>query len=593
MNGIKFLLGYFWNNSKMYVIYTILSQLFISSLPLLSIVLPKYIIDELVGQQNIEKLVMYVSILVFGNFLGSILANYFKNKSFVEKSKLFILFQTELTENLAKADYEKIESKSFLDLKEKAPKVLYGNGQGFAVVFENFVSIIGNIFVFAGILGILSMLDFRLIILFVVLIGVNAWIEQKSKQKFVALDIEKAPIERKTNYFISLIESFQYGKEIRLYNLTEWLMDKVKKQLTESNNFYEQQLQEVNKAENFNSFTTLLREAITFAFLIFQVMSKKITIGNFTMYVAAVSNFSAALRDVLDSITNIRQFEGYFDSLEEYLMIPRKMYESSGDKIPQGDYRIEFKNVTFRYPNQTKDVLTNISFTIKQGEKLAIVGENGAGKTTLVKLICRLYDPTEGNILLNDIDIRKFSYEDYMKIIATVFQDFKLFSFELKENIAFNQSDIVSDAEIITLLEQNGFGEKLNNLDRGIHTPIFRDFYEDGFEPSGGEAQKIALARADFKGSPIIILDEPTAAMDPKSEFELYQRFNTLVEGKAAIFITHRLASTRFCDNINLLKKGTIVELGNHKSLLEKSGEYATLYNMQAQFYNEDVIINS
>jgi ABC-type bacteriocin/lantibiotic exporter with double-glycine peptidase domain len=570
-----------------------LSQLFISSLPLLSIVLPKYIIDELVGQQNIEKLVMYVSILVFGNFLGSILANYFKNKSFVEKSKLFILFQTELTENLAKADYEKIESKSFLDLKEKAPKVLYGNGQGFAVVFENFVSIIGNIFVFAGILGILSMLDFRLIILFVVLIGVNAWIEQKSKQKFVALDIEKAPIERKTNYFISLIESFQYGKEIRLYNLTEWLMDKVKKQLTESNNFYEQQLQEVNKAENFNSFTTLLREAITFAFLIFQVMSKKITIGNFTMYVAAVSNFSAALRDVLDSITNIRQFEGYFDSLEEYLMIPRKMYESSGDKIPQGDYRIEFKNVTFRYPNQTKDVLTNISFTIKQGEKLAIVGENGAGKTTLVKLICRLYDPTEGNILLNDIDIRKFSYEDYMKIIATVFQDFKLFSFELKENIAFNQSDIVSDAEIITLLEQNGFGEKLNNLDRGIHTPIFRDFYEDGFEPSGGEAQKIALARADFKGSPIIILDEPTAAMDPKSEFELYQRFNTLVEGKAAIFITHRLASTRFCDNIILLKKGTIVELGNHKSLLEKSGEYATLYNMQAQFYNEDVIINS
>jgi ATP-binding cassette subfamily B protein/ATP-binding cassette subfamily C protein len=322
-------------------------------------------------------------------------------------------------------------------------------------------------------------------------------------------------------------------------------------------------------------------------------MSKKITIGNFTMYVAAVSNFSAALRDVLDSITNIRQFEGYFDSLEEYLMIPRKMYESSGDKIPQGDYRIEFKNVTFRYPNQTKDVLTNISFTIKQGEKLAIVGENGAGKTTLVKLICRLYDPTEGNILLNDIDIRKFSYEDYMKIIATVFQDFKLFSFELKENIAFNQSDIVSDAEIITLLEQNGFGEKLNNLDRGIHTPIFRDFYEDGFEPSGGEAQKIALARADFKGSPIIILDEPTAAMDPKSEFELYQRFNTLVEGKAAIFITHRLASTRFCDNIILLKKGTIVELGNHKSLLEKSGEYATLYNMQAQFYNEDVIINS
>jgi ABC-type bacteriocin/lantibiotic exporter with double-glycine peptidase domain len=581
MNGIKFLLGYFWNNSKMYVIYTILSQLFISSLPLLSIVLPKYIIDELVGQQNIE------------NFLGSILANYFKNKSFVEKSKLFILFQTELTENLAKADYEKIESKSFLDLKEKAPKVLYGNGQGFAVVFENFVSIIGNIFVFAGILGILSMLDFRLIILFVVLIGVNAWIEQKSKQKFVALDIEKAPIERKTNYFISLIESFQYGKEIRLYNLTEWLMDKVKKQLTESNNFYEQQLQEVNKAENFNSFTTLLREAITFAFLIFQVMSKKITIGNFTMYVAAVSNFSAALRDVLDSITNIRQFEGYFDSLEEYLMIPRKMYESSGDKIPQGDYRIEFKNVTFRYPNQTKDVLTNISFTIKQGEKLAIVGENGAGKTTLVKLICRLYDPTEGNILLNDIDIRKFSYEDYMKIIATVFQDFKLFSFELKENIAFNQSDIVSDAEIITLLEQNGFGEKLNNLDRGIHTPIFRDFYEDGFEPSGGEAQKIALARADFKGSPIIILDEPTAAMDPKSEFELYQRFNRLVEGKAAIFITHRLASTRFCDNIILLKKGTIVELGNHKSLLEKSGEYATLYNMQAQFYNEDVIINS
>ena len=240
-------------------------------------------------------------------------------------------------------------------------------------------------------------------------------------------------------------------------------------------------------------------------------------------------------------------------------------------------------DVSFRYPGQNTYSLKNINLTINAGEKLAVVGENGAGKTTFIKLLCRLYDPTEGEILLDGICIKDISYDSYLKLIGAVFQDYKLFAFTLKENICFDHEE--NDENIIDILQKNGMGDKIVELDKGIHTSVYKTFDENGFEPSGGEGQKIALARAIYKDAPIILLDEPTSALDPKAENELYQNFYNIVKGKTAVFISHRMSSTRICDRIILFQAGKIIETGTHEKLMAQKGKYYELFQMQAQYY--------
>ena len=260
-----------------------------------------------------------------------------------------------------------------------------------------------------------------------------------------------------------------------------------------------------------------------------------------------------------------------------------KLREGIQGELPPGSYAIEFKNVSFRYPGSEKYILKGINLTITDGQKLSIVGENGAGKSTFVKLLIRLYDPTEGNIYLNGVNIKDIAYEQYMSIFSTVFQDYKLFSFSLKDNIALALP--LNEEKVLDVLMRVGLEEKLRKLPKGIGTAIFKNFDETGFEPSGGEGQKIALARALYKDAPVIILDEPTAALDPRAEYEIYQQFNDMVEGKTAVYISHRLSSTKFCDVIAVFSNGEIAEYGSHEELMNKCGIYSELFNMQAQFY--------
>ena len=260
------------------------------------------------------------------------------------------------------------------------------------------------------------------------------------------------------------------------------------------------------------------------------------------------------------------------------------MHESSGHPISEKTHIIEFRNVSFRYPGQKAWALHNINLTLHSGEKLSIVGENGSGKTTFVKLLTRLYDVTEGKILLDGRDIRSINLDEYRGLFSAVFQDFKLFSFTLRENVELDQN--LSDEEVVSYLEQAGLQEKINRLPNGISTQVNREFDEHGFEPSGGEAQKIALARALARSAPVVILDEPTAALDPRAEYDLYMRFAKLTEGKSAVFISHRLSSSQFCDHIAVFSNGRIIEYGTHEELVERNGIYSELYTLQAQFYD-------
>ncbi|MFS0986687.1 ABC transporter ATP-binding protein [Enterococcus durans] len=585
INSIKFFISYCWKHNKKYIVYTFLYQLIFSIMPLLLIILPKFIIDELISSQRIERLFLYVTILLGCQLIGGYLANYVKKQAFIQKSFLFITFQSELTKKIATADFERIESAEFLDHKEKASKFLYGDGQGFGAVFDHFASIMGNIFVFVGIMGIISTLNGYLLFIFIILSLSTSYFDNKIKQKYVDWDMEKAPIERKTTYLINIIESFQYAKEIRIFDLASWLTDKVEKHLREANVFYTNQVNESIKVENTNLISNFIRESITYIFLIVQFLSKKITIGDFSMYISAINTFNLLLKQVLASVATIRQYQNYFDSLLSYMQLPQmKNTNLTNKEIDFTAIEIVFNDVWFKYPNATHYTLKRINFKIKSGDRVAIVGENGAGKTTLIKLVCRLYRPTRGKILLNGIDIQKIDNKKYSELIATVFQDFKLFSFSIKDNLVFDNKRNISDSSIYHALKKNGFS--IGKYEKGLETSVYKNFDERGFEPSGGESQKLALARAELKQSPIIILDEPTAAMDPIAEMELYSRFNLLTKNKMTFFISHRLASTKFCDYIFYLADGEITEKGNHEELLNKKGLYSKIYLLQSELYS-------
>lgn len=309
-------------------------------------------------------------------------------------------------------------------------------------------------------------------------------------------------------------------------------------------------------------------------------------VGAITQYVASLTRVAANLSSLLQCLGTMRNNAPFLAAVFRYLDIPNNMYQGSltTEKRSDRQYEVEFRNVSFRYPNTEAWALKNVSMKFRVGSRLAIVGENGSGKTTFIKLLCRLYDPQEGQILLNGIDIRKYSYRDYMEIFSAVFQDFKLLSQPLGANVAGSahyDADRVRQA-----LAGAGFSPRLETLPEGLDTLLYKDFAENGVEISGGEAQKIAIARALYKDSPFIILDEPTAALDPMAEAEIYSKFDDIAGDRTTIYISHRLSSCKFCDEIAVFHQGTVVQQGRHENLVaDEGGKYYQLWHAQAQYY--------
>jgi ATP-binding cassette subfamily B protein len=333
--------------------------------------------------------------------------------------------------------------------------------------------------------------------------------------------------------------------------------------------------------------TTLITGFI-YVFTCLKAWGGAFDVGSVTQYVGAatamVGNIFAltGLTGVLETNT------GYLDQTFEFLDIPNAMYQGSLTTEKRSDrrYEVEFQNVSFRYPGSDIWALRNVNMKFKVGKRLAIVGENGSGKTTFIKLLCRLYDPQEGQILLNGIDIRKYRYDDYMNLFSVVFQDFQLICQPLGANVAGSMQ--YDRDRVYQALTDAGFGERLATMEKGLDTMIFRNLSEDGVDVSGGEAQKIAIARALYKDAPFIILDEPTAALDPIAEAEIYSKFDEITGDKTAIYISHRLSSCKFCDEIAVFHEGAVIQQGTHAALVaDENGKYYELWHAQAQYYTE------
>ena len=327
---------------------------------------------------------------------------------------------------------------------------------------------------------------------------------------------------------------------------------------------------------------------LAYLFVCLKGLGGAFPVGSVTQYVAAVTGLAQGMGDLIYGLGALRTNAFFLRDTFAFLDIPNAMYQGSLtlEKRSDRQYDIEFRDVSFRYPGSEQWALRHVNLKFQIGRRLAVVGRNGSGKTTFIKLLCRLYDPTEGEILLNGINIRKYNYAEYLSIFSVVFQDFKLLSLPLGQNVAASMDYDRARAE--ECLNKAGFGARLAALDKGLDTPLGRDFEENGVELSGGEAQKTAIARALYKNAPFIILDEPTAALDPLAEAEIYSKFSELVDDRTAIYISHRLSSCRFCDEIAVFDGGHLAQMGGHEALLaQPQGLYAQLWNAQAQYYTE------
>lgn len=334
------------------------------------------------------------------------------------------------------------------------------------------------------------------------------------------------------------------------------------------------------------SAVSVLFTGVVYVFVCLKALAGAFGLGAVTQYVTSITKVSGGMSNLVAAFGDMRNNAAFLELTYEFLDIPNNMYQGSltVEKRRDRKYQVEFRNVSFQYPGSESYALRNVNMKFEIGKRLAVVGMNGSGKTTFIKLLCRLYDPTEGEILLNGIDIRKYNYREYMDIFSVVFQDFQLFGLKLGENVA---AKVNYDRELVVdCLEKAGFSDRLARMKNGTETYLYKDYDKDGVDVSGGEAQKIAIARALYKNAPFIILDEPTAALDPIAEAEIYSKFDQIAGDKTAIYISHRLSSCKFCDEIAVFHEGAVIQQGTHAELVaDVTGKYYELWHAQAQYY--------
>lgn len=498
-----------------------------------------------------------------------------------------------IKERIAKTlgmEYEALETPEMLDRLQIAKRATAGDWQGVQGMMT-YMQVMGVQIISVTIaVAIMTTFNPWIILIIVVLSFAQFlffdYIRKKDKKEMWDAMM---PHWRKLEYMENVTTDFSYAKDIRLFGMQKYL---AKKQI----DVYDEELRHWIKSRQYWIYNTifahgisLLRQLIIIGWLVYSVVFNGLSIGNFTLYTASAAAFSNAINEILQALSALRERSAHTDDYRSFMDIPSVDDKAQTIPIPPADkYTFEFKNVSFKYRGQEKYALKNVNLTLHAGEKLAVVGLNGAGKSTFIKLLLRLYDVTEGCILMNGTDIRKFDRKEYYELFAPAFQDVMVFAFPVAENVSMKEPFNTDKAEAEKMLRLAGLGDKLDKLEKGVDTELLKVLYDDGVDLSGGEKQKLALARALYKKSKIIVLDEPTAALDALAEFRLYQSFNELVGDRTAVYISHRLSSTRFCDRVAMFKDGEMVEIGTHDSLMEADGAYADMFRVQAQYYVED-----
>ena len=550
----------------------------------------------------------YILAITGIHFLFSMIKNVSDKVGDEKEADMWNQFRKIFTDKQLSMDYADLENQEIQKQKQKAEENLFmfGNGLGqlvwnssdlARVVTGIIASVSLTVSLFKAKSGnkvMDSWLWIPAILAVMILLGYVYYLLEKKENHVFAKWTEGTVWFNRTFQFYGheLYDNTRRAKDVRIYGqekMAEREFEKMEAHNEEDNAY-------LNKMSFYKGFTYLAKgtgSALCYLFVVTKAALGAFGTGSIVQYVGVFTELANHVGFLMLSYLENRIYTEHLEKLFEYLDLPNNKYQG---KLPveknffcndgENDYEIEFRNVSFKYPGSDTYVLNHINTRLSIGKKQAFVGTNGAGKTTFVKLLCRLYDPTEGEILLNGIDIKKYDYEEYMSLFAFVFQDFKLFSFTLGQNIAANKNYDRNRVE--ECIKKVSFYDRYLAMEEELDTYLYQDISEKGLEISGGEAQKIALARALYKGTPMIVLDEPTAALDPFAEARVYEDFSLMVEHKTAIYISHRLSSCRFCDEITVFDSGRIVQKGTHTELVkDKTGQYFALWNAQARYYQK------
>ena len=475
----------------------------------------------------------------------------------------------------------------FIKLRDVAHTASDGNQEATEQIWHTLTELCKNVGGFAVYLTILSHLDPILLLVTIATCLAGFWIARRtSGWMYRHRDEEEAYITRK-RYIHRVAESVPVAKDIRIFGLQNWIND-LYASVHDVYLAFRLRAEKVKLlAELTEAVLTMARNGIAYGYLIQMALLEHLSVGEFLLYFTAISTFTQWVMGILQASLKLHTQSLDISRVREFLDYPEPFRFSGGAALPdRRPYELRLEDVSFRYDGAETDTLRHLNLSIRPGEKLAIVGLNGAGKTTLVKLLCGLLDPTEGRVLLNGVDVRQFNRQEYYGLFSAVFQEFSILNVTIAENIAQNTENI-DDARVNACLDQAGLTQAVAQLPQGTKTHVGREVFLDGVLFSGGQTQRLMLARALYKDSPILILDEPTAALDPLAENDIYLKYNDMTAGKTSLFISHRLASTRFCDRIILLADGGIAEEGTHESLLAAGGPYAQLFEVQSRYYQE------
>lgn len=575
---VEFVPFYFF----LYTAYTVLVSLVMVITGPISL---KFIFDALqIGKSfgEIIAFLVFVSlVMIVRNIFGSYAVEYLEPTANVTmKEKL----RAELFQKASKMDLEYYETPKFYT------DFVWAASQADTKVYDvlhaymNFTALSSEL-IFMG--GVMIVLDPTLLLFAIAAVILRLVFKSIIVKKKYELDVIAKPIERERDYSQRIFYLKDYAKEIRLSSVHEILYGRFKNATTKMHKIYHEG---GKKLAGIGIVSGILQEfLLTFAMMLYLsykiMVDKTISLGDFAALILTTQRFAGRMKRLVDTLTKFTETSMYIEKFKNFLAYVPKIEQHKGKAVKDEVQEIKLENVSFTYTGETLPSLKNINMTIKPYEKIAIVGYNGAGKSTLIKLLMRLYDVSEGTISMGDSNIKEYNTNDYRKDFGAVFQDFQIFAATLGENVVMEFVQEEQKAEIIKALSHSGFGEKLKSLQMGIDTPLTKEFYEEGSNLSGGEAQKVAIARVFFKPFKYVIMDEPSSALDPISEYNLNQNMLEIAKNKTVIFISHRLSTTCMADRIFMLEKGKIIEQGTHHELMEFKGKYAEMFLKQAGKY--------
>ncbi|WIV13745.1 ABC transporter ATP-binding protein [Proteiniborus sp. MB09-C3] len=572
-------------NKKIYicfVIYTIAATIY----PLFSVVLPKLLIGELSlgNAANVENiLAIILGYLLLTSIFGFI-RTYMKDFAYPQITRLRIDYIRDTFDKIVSIDYKYMEDATFFEKNGKAMEATSSNNNGVEGVYHKLFetpSMLITTVIFVVFIGMLNIFILFGLILNII---VSMWISRRVHHYRYGKQEELTHAERRKRYYYTTTHDFAYGKDIRIYNFKDRILNNYSKEILGYINIHKMIANKEYALGFLGLITLLLSDLATYGILIYKTING-MSIADFSMYLAAIVSLSLLLKTLIENISFTINEGQYVHDFYEFM--DKDLGEEGGARgaIKDDTLEIEFKNVSFKYPNTDRYIFKNLDFKINKGEKLAIVGINGAGKSTLIKLMTGLFDVTEGEILINDIPIKEFNKKELFSMFSVVFQDVNILAYTIGENVACTSNEIDKN-RVMTALDKVGLGSKVKDFSKGLNQMMLKIIEEDGTEFSGGESQKLAIARALYKDANMVIMDEPTATLDALAEAEIYESFSELVKGKTAIYVSHRMSSSVFCDKILIIDEGKISDFDSHENLMEKKDSlYYKLFQSQAVNY--------